>query len=283
MGRLRDSVRSEREEQSSNERSRCAAGQLAGKQEHAETRQHERGQKQHVVAEDRICRHRVDWKDLDRLRDEVFRIRECQRCGVKDVRVEEVPQVRIVPLQDASQLFAIPREDPHVEHRVAKVPCHVARDTGRERPRHRHRYQCVCSRRIRGVAAACHSAGVGQSFLEEHLKDCCRWDGENRAHDSEQRAADQQRDDDEHRADAHLPLHDLRHEQMIFKLLLRNEKDDDAERKRRTRRRAPPRQRVLQKGSGRRSESSPRCRRSGRAPRRTAPPAETDPAPRCCR
>ena len=43
---------------------------------------------------------------------------------------------------------------------------------------------------------------------------------EDGADDAEQAAADQQRDDHRDRADADLPLHDLRHEDVVLELLL---------------------------------------------------------------
>ena len=141
---------------------------------------------------------------------------------------KKCPQVRVVPLQDAAQLFAVPGEDPHVEDRVAQVPRDVARETRCERPGHTppRSVRMQPSHTRRAAPRAMSFSGVGQSFLEEHLKDRGRRHGENRAHDAEERSADQQRDDDEHRADADLPLHDLRHEQVVFKLLLREEEDE---------------------------------------------------------
>src|SRR4051812_43852348 len=49
-----------------------------------------------------------------------------------------------------------------------------------------------------------------ENLADDHLEDCRRRHREQRAEDAEQRAADEQRDDHRHRADADLALHDLR-------------------------------------------------------------------------
>ena len=154
MRRLRNPVRCECEEQSADERRRDAASELARKQKHAKPRQDERRQEQEVVAKDGIARQRIDRKDLERLRNEMLRVRERQRGRVKDVRIEEMPQVRVVTSDDAAELLTVPREDPHVEDRIAKIPRDVTRESAGERP---GQYECgdgIATGRIRGLPPA---------------------------------------------------------------------------------------------------------------------------------
>src|SRR5262249_26109727 len=104
--------------------------------------------KQQVVAENRILRDRIYRINLQRLRHKVFRIGERQRCGVKDVRIEERPHVRKVSGENGANLLAIPRENPHVENGITEIPCDGARHPALERPRHDDRNDEVRSKRV---------------------------------------------------------------------------------------------------------------------------------------
>ena len=53
--------------------------------------------------------------------------------------------------------------------------------------------------------------GLRAQFIDDDRQNRDRRNGENRAHQPEERPADQQRDDDRDGADADAPLHDLRH------------------------------------------------------------------------
>ena len=143
------------------------------------------------------------------------------------------------------QVIGAPGDDPAVEERVAQVPGDGCREPGRQRPRQRDGTRPV--QRNRGERAAPSPAGcasipgdggrgpahyassLGQ-LVEDHLQHRRGRHGQQRADDAEQRSADQQRDDDRDRADADLPLHQLRHEQVVLELLLREEEHADAER-----------------------------------------------------
>src|SRR6185295_5176342 len=165
----------EREQQPADERGDGAAGQLAGEQEHAEARQHERREEQQVVAEDRIARQRVDREDLHRLRHEMLRVGERQRRRVEDVGIEEMAEMRGVAREDAAQLLAVPRQDPDVEDRVAQVPGDVAREPFRERPRHAEgddgvRRCRVPRARVRRAESKDHSSDV--SFISSSNTTC---------------------------------------------------------------------------------------------------------------
>ena len=73
------------------------------------------------------------------------------------------------------------------------------------------------------------------AFTEHRLKDDLHdrrsRNSEHGADDAEERAADKQRGDDDHRADANLPLHDLGNEQVILGLLLHDEKENHPKRR----------------------------------------------------
>ena len=64
-----------------------------------------------------------------------------------------------------------------------------------------------------------------EEFVDDHLNDGGRRNGEDGAYDAEQRAADEQRHEDDDGADAHLAPHHLGHEDVVFDLLLEQEED----------------------------------------------------------
>ena len=73
--------------------------------------------------------------------------------------------------------------------------------------------QATSRRAVNSVKSTCRMAA------RRHREDGAR--------NAEQLAADQQRDDDRHRADADLARHDLRHQHVVLELLLDDEEHDD--------------------------------------------------------
>ena len=62
------------------------------------------------------------------------------------------------PPQDREQLLAVPRQDPHHEHRVAEVPGDVASEPAGERPGGDERERHIGRQRVPRTA---HQSGVG--------------------------------------------------------------------------------------------------------------------------
>src|SRR5437899_5467443 len=77
--------------------------------------------------------------------------------------------------------------------------------------------------RVRSFGTSDLSAGTGREFVDGDRQDCSGRDGEDRADEPQEAAADQQGDHHGHRADADTLLHDLRHEDVGFELV-KNEK-----------------------------------------------------------
>jgi hypothetical protein len=67
-----DAIRREGKREPGHQTGSGAPRQLATEQEHTQTGQRERRQKEQVVAENRVPRQRVDWQRLQRLRKKVL-------------------------------------------------------------------------------------------------------------------------------------------------------------------------------------------------------------------
>ena len=179
----------------------------------------------------------VDRQNLHRLGEQVLRVRQRQRrrdgrcwrrrtCGAREVAAAgcasscSQSHARIHMLSSESpRSHATSRPSPRTSGQVAT---RVMRGRGRASAGDPDRRAC----RI-------NPARLRHELLEEHLQDRRGRHGENRADDAEQRAADEQRDDDDHGADADLALHDLRDQHVVLQLLLDEEEDRDAESRRR--------------------------------------------------
>ena len=86
MRQLCDAVWREAEEEAAEDRRRRVAGEVASEQERTEPRQHVRQQQRDVIAEDRVAGREVHRQHQQCLRDEMFRVRECEGS-----RMEERP------------------------------------------------------------------------------------------------------------------------------------------------------------------------------------------------
>ena len=131
---LPDPVRRERVEQAGHETRARAPGQLAHEQKRPETREDEGRQEQQVVRQDDVARERVDGEDLQHLRRQMLGVRERQRFGVEDVRVEVAAERAEVPAEEAEPVIGAPLQDPAVQHRIAEVPGDIAGEARREGP-----------------------------------------------------------------------------------------------------------------------------------------------------
>ncbi len=134
MRKLRHAVWREGVNQTGDEPRAGAAGDLAHEEKCAKAGEDERRKKQQVVGKDDVARQCVDWQYLDRLGDEVLRVGQGERLGMKDVGAPEAPQSAQVAGKKTQQMIGVPREDPRVQERVAEIQRDVARDAGRERP-----------------------------------------------------------------------------------------------------------------------------------------------------
>ncbi len=141
-------VGGECEEHAGDKRGARVTRDLPDEQICAKPGQHERGEVQQVVTKDRVASEGPHRQNLDRLRDEVLRVGECQRQRVKDVGVEERCESREVTVQNRDELLAVPRQRPHHEDRIAKVGRHVAPETSNERPGRDHRQRQIGGRRV---------------------------------------------------------------------------------------------------------------------------------------
>ena len=79
------------------------------------------------------------------------------------------------------------------------------------------------------MVGASGDVALGGELGEEHLDDGSTRNGEDGAQNAEELAADQQRNDDRHGADANLARHDFRYQDVVFELLLDHEEHDDEE------------------------------------------------------
>jgi hypothetical protein len=81
----------------------------------------------------------------------VLRVRKRQRLGVEDIGVPEIPQRAEIAGEESKQAVGIPREDPRVQQRIAKIPGDVGGQTECERPGEEDGDGAVDSRRDQRV------------------------------------------------------------------------------------------------------------------------------------
>ena len=238
MRQLCDPVWREAEEEAAEDRRGRVAGEVASEQERTKPRQHVRQQQRDVIAEDRVAGREVHRQHQQCLRDEMFGVRECERSGMEDSGVPPLVPRRPVARCKGREVLGRPPEDPGIEDRIPRVPRHGALHRRDERPRPRHREQriehgspCCASPGAWPLEArghAVHPSVVAGQFVEDDLNHRRRGHREQSADDAEQRRADEERDEYRDRADADLLRHDLRHQHVVFELLLDDEEDRDA-------------------------------------------------------
>src|SRR5918993_2863271 len=131
---LADAIRRERVAEAADDRHARVACQLADQKIRPEAGQDEGREEQQVVAEHRVPGQRPDGERLHGLREEMLRIRQRIRCGMKDVRVPVAGQGAKVAAQKTPEVIRPPGHDPGVQQRIAEVPRDGRCERRRERP-----------------------------------------------------------------------------------------------------------------------------------------------------
>ena len=147
MRKLRDPIRRERVNQAGDKSGGRASCDLADEKIGAEPRQDERGEKQQVVRKDDVSGEGIHRKNLNRLPNQMLRIRERQRLRMKDVGVPESVQRTEIAGQESQNVIGVPRENPRVQSESPR-----SQGMSRVRPRDSGHVKMMATRRYRPVA-----------------------------------------------------------------------------------------------------------------------------------